>query len=233
MSRNSLRCFAPRSFAPRSFPVALGLAAVLLAPASLVLAGGALPPLDSPGLAQGPYSSVHMLLQKTVLKVNVATVDVRFDKATQARFAELARGQQYSYPLDAQLAAAAIAAPHAVVQMQFVRDVPLNRWIGVVRDNLELAREAGLIGRDIEQRVANAIPQWFAPLQERGYQKGDKLIYAISPETLRTVVLSAGGQVLLDLTEREAGARRVVMPSYFAPKSDTREHLIRSLLERR
>ena len=217
--------------APRSFATALGLAAVLLAPA--LMAGGALPSLDSPELAQGPYSSMHMLLQKTVLKIDVATVDVRFDKATQGRFAELARGQQYSYPLDAQLAATAIGAPHAVVQMQFVRDVPLNRWIGVVRDNLELAREAGLIGRDIEQRVANAIPQWFAPLQERGYQKGDKLVYAISPDTLRTVVVSAGGQVLLDLTEREAGARRVVMPSYFAPKSDTRERLIRSLLEKR
>jgi hypothetical protein len=216
---------------PRSLAAALGLTAVLLAPTSM--AGGALPSLDAPELAQGPYSSMHMLLQKTVLKIDVATVDVRVDRATQARFAELARGQQYSYPLDAQLASAAMAAPHAVVQMQFVRDVPLNRWIGVVHDNMELAREAGLIGRDIEQRVANGIPQWFAPLQERGYQKDDKLIYAVSPDTLRTVVVSAGGQVLLDLSEREAGARRVVMPSYFAPKSDTRELLIRSLLEKR
>jgi hypothetical protein len=216
---------------PRSFAAAVGLAAVLLAPASM--AGGALPSLDSPELAQGTYASMHMLLQKTVLKIDVATVDVRVDKATQTRFAELARGQQYSYPLDAQLASAAMAAPRAVVQMQFVRDVPLNRWMGVVRDNLELAREAGLIGRDIEQRVSNGIPQWFAPLQDRGYQKGDRLIYSVTPDALRTVVLSAGGQVLLDLTEREAGARRVVLPSYFAPKSDTRELLIRSLLENR
>jgi hypothetical protein len=217
--------------APGSFAAALGLTALLSSPA--LMAGSALPSLDAPDLAQGPYSSMHMLLQKTVLKIDVATVDVRVDRATQAHFAELARGQPYSYPLDAQLAAAAMAAPHAVVQMQFVRDVPLNRWLGVVRDNLELAREAGLIGRDIEQRVSNGIPQWFAPLQERGYQKGDKLIYAVSPDSLRTVVVSAGGQVLLDLSEREAGARRVVMPSYFAPKSDTRELLIRSLLEKR
>lgn len=217
--------------APRSFATALGLAALFLAPA--LMAGGALPSLDAPELAQGPFSSMHMLLQKTVLKIDVATVDVRVDKATQARFAELARGQQYSYPLDAQLAAAAIAAPRAVVQMQFVRDVPLNRWIGVVRDNLELAREAGLITREIEQKVSNAIPQWFAPLAERGYQKNDRLIYSITPDTLRTVVVSAGGQLLLDLSDHEAGARRVVMASYFAPKSDTREPLIRSLLEKR
>jgi hypothetical protein len=217
--------------APRSFATAIGLAALLLAPGSM--AGSAVPSLDSPELAQGPYSSMHMLLQKTVLKINVATVDVRVDKPTQAHVAELARGQQYSYALDAQLASAAIAAPHAVVQMQFVRDVPLNRWIGVVRDNLDLAREAGLITRDIEQKVSNAIPQWFAPLAERGYQKNDRLIYSITPDTLRTVVVSAGGQVLLDLSDHEAGARRVVMASYFAPKSDTRELLIRSLLERR
>lgn len=219
----------PRFLTDRAW--AAGLVASLLA--SLSWAGDALPSLDGSELAQGSYASMHMLLQKTVLKINVATVDVRFDKPTQARFSQLARDKPYSYELDAQLAQAAMAAPHAVVQMQFVRDVPLSRWMGVVRDNLQLAREAGLIGRDIEQRVANAIPQWFAPLQERGYQKGDKLIYAVSPEALRTVVVSAAGQVLLDLTEREAGARRVVLPSYFAPKSDTRELLIRSLLEKR
>lgn len=215
----------------RSLGAALGLTALLLAPG--LMAGGALPSLDSPELAQGPYSSMHMLLQKTVLKIDVATVDVRVDRPTQAHFAELARGQQYSYPLDAQLASAAIAAPHAVVQMQFVRDVPLNRWIGVVRDNLELAREAGLITREIEKKVSSAIPQWFAPLAERGYQKNDRLIYSITPDTLRTVVVSAGGQLLLDLSDHEAGARRVVMASYFAPKSDTREPLIRSLVEKR
>jgi hypothetical protein len=216
---------------PMSFAATAGVAALLLAP--VLLAGGPPPSLDAPELAQGPYSSMHMLLQKTVLKVNVANIDVRVDKSTQSRFAELARGQSYSYPLDAELASAAIAAPRAVVQMQFVRDVPLNRWIGVVRDNLELAREAGLITREIEQKVSSAIPQWFAPIADRGYQKNDRLIYAITPDTLRTVVVSAAGQILLDLSEHEAGARRVVMASYFAPKSDTREPLIRSLLERR
>jgi len=207
-----------------------GLSALLLGPA---LVAGGLPSLDSPELGQGPFAAMHMLLQKTVLKINVANIDVRFDKATQSKLAELARDKPYSYALDDQLARVAIAAPHAVVQMQFVRDIPLNRWIGVVRDNLELAREAGLIGRDLEQKVSNGIPQWFAPLADRGYKKGDRLLYAITPDTFRTVVLSDGGQVLLDMGEHEAGSRRVVLASYFAPKSDTREPLIRSLWERR
>jgi hypothetical protein len=172
-----------------------------------------------------------MLLQKTLLKINVATIDVRVDKQAQGRLAELARDKSYSYALDAQLAPIAIGAARAVVQMQFVRDIPLNRWIGVVRDNLEQAREAGLISREIEQRVGQGIPTWFASLQDRGYQKGDRLIYAVSPDALRTVVVSAGGQVLLDMTERDPGVRRVVLASYFAPKSDSREPLLRSLLD--
>ncbi|HVV52392.1 MAG TPA: hypothetical protein VHO06_22185 [Polyangia bacterium] len=215
-----------------SLAAGAGLAALLLAPAPALTAGG-LPSLDAPELARGPYSSMHMLLQKTVLKINVATVDVRFDRPTQSKLAELATGKPYSYALDAQLAQAAIGAARAVVQMQFVRDVPLNRWLGVVRDNLELAREAGLIGRDIEEKVSSGIPQWFAPLADRGYKKGDRLVYAVTPDTLRTVVLSASGQLLLDLSEHEAGARKVVLASYFAPKSDTRELLIRSLWEGR
>lgn len=220
---------------PRSFAATAGLVAALLTliPAATLWAGGPLPTLDAPNLAQGPYALMHMLLQKTVLKIKVATVDVRFDKPTQGRLAELARDQPYSYPLDAQLASAAIGAQRAVVQMQFVRDIPLNRWIGVVRDNLELARGAGLISADIERRVSDAIPRWFAPLQDRGYQKGDKLVYSVTPDALRTTVVSANGQTLLDLSEHEAGARKVVLASYFAPKSDTRELLIRSLWEKR
>jgi hypothetical protein len=211
-----------------SFPLLVALLAGL--PAG-PLRADPLPALDSPELAQGPYASMHMLLQKTLLKINVATIDVRVDRQAQGRLAELARDKSYSYALDAQLAPIAIGASRAVVQMQFVRDIPLNRWMGVVRDNLEQAREAGLISREIEQRVGQGIPAWFASLKDRGYQKGDRLIYAVSPDALRTVVVSAGGQVLLDMVERDPGVRRVVLASYFAPKSDSREPLLRSLLE--
>jgi hypothetical protein len=218
---------------PKHLSYALAVALLAGPPAAALRADGALPSLDSPELAQGPYASMHMLLQKTLLKINVATIDVRFDKQAQSRFAELARDKSYSYALDAQLAPIAIGAARAVVQMQFVRDVPLDRWIGVVRDNLEQAREAGLITKESEQRVGQGIPGWFASLKNRGYQKGDRLVYAVAPDALRTVVVSAGGQVLLDILERDPSVRQVVLASYFAPKSDSREPLLRSLLEPR
>ena len=85
--------------------------------------------------------------------------------------------------------------------MQFKRDIPLNRWIGVVKDNLEQARKAGLITRDVEQRVGDSLPQWFGALKDRGYEKGDRLIYAVMPDAVRSVVVSTGGQVLVDRVE--------------------------------
>ena len=101
-----------------------------------------LPSLDGPDLGQGPYSSMHMRLQKTILNINVADIDVKFDKATQAKMAELARGKPYSEGLAHQLSLLTLDAKYAVFQMKFLRDIPLNRWIGVVKDSLDQAKAA-------------------------------------------------------------------------------------------
>jgi len=73
----------------------------------------------------------------------------------------------------------------------------------------------------------------FASLKDRGYQKGDRLIYAVSPAGTRSMVISASGQVLVDRTDTEPSARRIVLAGYFAPKSDFREPLLRYLLEKK
>ena len=199
--------------------------------AGATMANESLPSLDSPDLAQGPFAFMHMLLQKTILNINVATIEVRIDKPTQTRLAGLAHGQQYSDALAQQLANVAIGAERAVVQMHFKRDISLKRWIGVVRENLEQARKAGLINADLERQVGQGLPQWFSALKDRGYEKDDRLVYAVGPDSLRTVVVSAGGQVLVDRTDREQGTRRVVLSSYFAYGSEFREPLLRSLFQ--
>jgi len=199
--------------------------------AGVTMADGSLPSLDSPELAQGPFAYMHMLLQKTILNVNVATIEVRVDKPTQSRLAGLGRGQQYSDALSHQLANVAISAERAVVQMRFKRDISLNRWMGVVRENLEQARKAGLINADLERQVGQGLPQWFAALKDRGYEKNDRLVYAVGPDSLRTLVVSTAGQVLVDRTDREQGTRRVVLSSYFAYGSEFREPLLRSLFQ--
>jgi len=213
---------------PRSMTGAPLLVAGLLAAAT---ATAAAPSLDSPELAQGPFASMKMTLKKTILRINVADIDVRFDKAAQARFSAQAAGKSYSKELGQQLAQTAIDARHAVVQMKFNHDVSLDRWMGVVKDNLEQARSAGLISRELEQQVGQGLPQWFGPLKDRGYEKGDRLIYEVRPDSLHTAVVSKDGKVMLDRVDHEAGVRRVVLPSYFAPDSDFREPLLKSLFQ--
>ena len=213
----------------RSSLVVTGLCFLAGSSTGVAMADGSLPSLNSSDLAQGPFATMHMLLQKTLLKINVATIEVRVDKPTQVRLADLARGHAYSDGLAQQLANVAIGAQRAVVQMQFKRDISLDRWMGVVRENLEQARKAGLIHADLEKKVGQGLPQWFAALKDRGYEKGDRLIYALSPDSLRTVVVSTGGQVFIDRLEREQGTRWVVLASYFAYGSEFREPLLRSL----
>ena len=216
---------------PRVAAASAGLLAVAMCGAAL--AGAPLPALEGGDLGQGPYATMHMLLQKTVLNINVATIDVRFDKGTQGRFAQLAGGKAYAPDLGHQLALTAIDAKHAVVVMQFKRDIPLNRWIGVVKDNLEQARKAGLLARDVEQRVGDSLATWFGALKDRGYEKDDKLIYAVMPDSVRSVVVSKGGQVFVDRVDPGHEGRRVVLGSYFATGSEFREPLLKSLFEQR
>ena len=215
----------PKLFAASA---AAALAATLIAGVPLA---APLPALEGGDLGQGPYAAMHMLLQKTVLNIKVATIDVRFDKGTQGRFAQIAGGKTYAPDLGHQLALAAIDAKHAVVVMQFQRDIPLNRWIGVVKDNLEQARKAGLLTREVEQRVGNSLADWFGALKDRGYEKDDRLIYAVMPDSVRSVVVSKSGQVFVDRVDQGHEGRRVVLGSYFATGSEFREPLLKSMFE--
>jgi phosphoserine phosphatase len=210
-----------------------GLTLLLGSLSGAALADGPWPSLDSPELGHGPYSFMHMMLQKTIFSINVATIDVRVDKQVQARLADQARDKTYSDALAPQLAQTVMGAERAVVQMQFVRNVSLNRWMGVVHDSLEQARHAGLIDAGLERRVKDGLPQWFAALKDRGYEKGDRLIYSVIADGTRTMVVSASSQILVDRVDTDPGARRVVLTSYFAPESDFREPLLRSLLEKK
>jgi hypothetical protein len=220
--------FADRRRPRRSLAAIALLAGMSAMP--ICAAEGAPPSLDAPELAQGRFAAAHMLLEKTIFGIRVADIDVRFDRPAQSRFAELSRDQPYSEALEGRLAAVAIGAGHAVVQMTFLRDIPFGRWLGGVRDNLGQARAAGLITAQTERRVGDGIPDLFTAIRERGYEKGDRLIYAVTPEALRTVVVSADGRVLVDASDGDPGVRRVVLASFFAPQSDSRQPLLRALV---
>jgi len=75
------------------------------------------------------------------------------------------------------------------------------------------------------------MPGWFAFIKDRGVKKGDEIIYRVRPEGLRSVYRSAAGQVLLDRFEAGRKPTLGMFASYFAPGSDFRELLIKSLFK--
>ena len=210
----------------------LALVILLTVLARLAAASAPLPSLDAAELARGPFSNMHMLLEKTFLKIDVATIDVRVGKRVQGELSQLASGKRYSEALEAQLARTVLQADHALIQLTFVRDVPLGRWIGGVRDSLEKASEAGLIAVELRRRVSEGLPEWFRAVEAEGFQRGDRVLYEIRAASLRTLVVTRAGKVLVDRRDKGDAIPRLVLASYFAPDTDYRTPLLRSLLER-
>ncbi len=188
------------------------------------------PSLNAPDLAQGPFSRMHMLLEKTFLKVDVATIDIRYGAKTQSKFAKAAQGKTLNPALEEQLAKLAVAADDAVVQMRFERNVSLSQWSDQVEASLGKAVKAGYITAARRDHVVKNLSKWFAPIGKRGYKEGDKLLYRVTPTGLRTVVVTVEGQKVVDLSQ-PGDAARVVFAGYFAPDTDMRKPLLKSLFK--
>ena len=76
------------------------------------------------------------------------------------------------------------------------------------------------------------MPVWFGFLEVEGASKGDEILYRIRGDSLRTVYRTVGQEVLLDQVDVGPERRMAVLGSYFAPGSDFRKGLIRSLFQR-
>lgn len=170
-----------------------------------------------------------MLVEKTILNVDVAEIDIRFGKTTTRQLEQIARGNDYSESLARKLTRVAVRTDHAVLQFKFLHDVSLDRWLKGAQKGLRKAEQAGLIGSDLRARVSQRLPGWYASLQSRGFQKGDRLLYRMRPDSLHTVLVTHEGKVALRLKNQGPEPSQVVLASYFAPGVDYREPLLRSL----
>lgn len=189
-----------------------------------------MPDLDVEALASGPFSSMHMLMEKTIFGVDVLTIDVRFDRATQARLRTLAGSPPLSSQAIDRIAAAAVDAGEVWASIAFRRRVSLSQWLDGVGDSLASASRAGLIQEQTYRELMANLPRWFAAVAERGFQAGDRILYRGYPDRLRTVLVTPEGRVLVNHVGEGAAPRRTLLAGYFAPGSDTREPLVRSLL---
>jgi hypothetical protein len=180
--------------------------------------------------ADNRYGHMHMKYEKTWLGVDVANVDVTFDGATRDRIRELAAGQSYSDAVAEHIARAALDANNVNVQVRLLRNAPLIQFLDAAHKNLEHARDAGYISQDTFAIAWGNVQRSFAPLADRGFKKGDLITYQAGPGSLQTTAV-AGDHTLLDVSTQDEGARRAMIASYFAPKSDFRTKLIKDVFE--
>lgn len=187
------------------------------------------PPMDTASLAHGPYAQMHTLLEKTIFKVDVLTLDIRFGEEQARRFESLVAGNDHSSAVADSVARIAIHSDDAFAEIVFKRGVSLGQFVDGIREDLGKARSAGIISDEDYRRISESLPVWFGFLDERGIKEEDRILYRIRGDTLRTVYVGVGGDVPLDQVDVEPSAPRAVLGSYYAPGSSFRKGLLRSL----
>ena len=187
-------------------------------------------PLDTATLAQDPRLIMETLLEKTIFKVDVLRLRVRFGPATASELRRLVAGGSGSATTDS-IAAVALASTDAWARIRFERDVALSQFLNGVMENLERAVAAQMVPQVEYDRLDANLPRWFGFLRERRIRDGDQLWYRIRGDTLRTLYVGVAGEVLLDQTDVGPGPRLAVLGGYLAPGSDLRDGLIESLFE--
>lgn len=205
--------------------VTLGLAAL----AGLGSAAPARAQSAGEPLGRAAWSHMHMLLQKSVFKVDVLTVDICFDAATAARIGGIAARGPLKGAAAQAVTRAALDGRRAFARVEFVRDVSLGQFLDGVGDDLRKARDTGLIADSTYRVISTGLPRWYAFARARGIHKGDQIIYEMEPDAIRTRFLTREGTTPLDDVEPGRARRNSPLASWLAPGSEFRAKLLESL----
>jgi hypothetical protein len=229
----SERCAETRSVreaggrAPRFCSALLVLAFVFVA--GLARAGEMHVP-SATGLGHGRYAQMHMVVHKTVFRLDVVSVDLWFSTGTRDRLATLAEGHGYSELLAGRVTQAVLEADEAFVRLRFERDVDYERCLDELKGGLQSAYQAGLM-QAAEYRSGVAwLSRVFSAVAQRGFRRRDQIVWRADPKSLDVALVSGEGKPLLSQVVQGDKPSRTLLAGYFVPGSSTRELLVRSLL---
>jgi hypothetical protein len=178
-----------------------------------------------------PYSRMSMRLVKSLffVRVDVLDLEVHFGLETTRRLESIVTGKDLTAPLESSIADIATQSKDAYIRLRFLRNIDLDRFIKGARENTKKVYEAKLIERNTYEEIVRELPVWYSKLQGRGIKKDDLMLYRVKGNGLRTIYRGNDGQVYFDQEGQGEERRLAVLGSYFAPRSDFRENLIRSL----
>jgi hypothetical protein len=188
-------------------------------------------PFETASLYEGDFSRMSMLYRRSALflRFDVMTLDVRFGPEDANRLREVAAADAKSARLEHRLAETAIKATNAFVRLRFLREIDVDRFVDEARKSTRRVYEAGIIEHDVYVDILRELPGWYGFLEDRNIQPGDELLYRVQGDTLHSVYRSSTGRILQERVKVSAQHRLSLLGSYFAPKSEFRRGLIRSL----
>jgi len=209
--------------------LAAGFALAILAiahPLGKTAIGNGLPGGEPARPEVAPSLVAAVLLEKTVFKVDVVTLELWLGPATTVDVRRhLAAGT-------GSLDAAVADSRDAWARLVFQRDVGLDRFLAGVTEDMQRAVQAGLLDEAGYAKVSTGLPRWLAPLHERGIASGDRFTYAIMDDTLRTVFTRRDGEVVIDQVDVGPAHRRALLGSFVAPGAGFRDDLLAELKRR-
>ena len=184
---------------------------------------------DTASLGQGAYARACMLMERTIFRVDVLTLELRLDPATAERIRRLVTAGAGRDSI----ASVALRSQDAFVRVRFVRDVGLDRFIASVRGDLQKVHEAGHVDRRTGRAVSDSLPLWYGFLEARGVKEGDQLLYRIRGDTLVSAYRATDGHRLLQQTDIGPQRRLAVLGSYLVRGSSFRPEILDALLSER
>jgi hypothetical protein len=181
-------------------------------------------PIPRPNAA--PHVTTRTLLEKTIFKVDVLTLELWLGPETVQRLGLPLPDDDESREEAGRIA---LDSRDAWAELIFKRDVSLDQFLGGIDENMRRVRDEGLITAEGYERVAAGLPRSYAPLAASGIAAGDRIFYRISGDTLRTVYQRAGGELVVDQTDIGPERRLSLLGSFFVKGSDFRRGLVGSL----
>jgi len=211
--------------AHNAFVTPIAVVLLLAIPRSLSAQPANLPEPGAPA-----YAYMETLLEKTIFRVDVLTLEVWIGGEVAAPLRAL-EGKGASDAMRDSVASLAVRARDAWAHITFERGVSLGQFVGGIEGNMRRAVEADLLSRATAQTILDSIPLWFSVLEDRGIEEGDRIQYRITGDTLRTRFMTRSGEILVDQMDIGPERRLSVFGSYFAPGSEFRKGLTGYVLD--
>lgn len=209
--------------------LAWGLGTALPAGAAGWRDPGVLPALQADPALPGV---LEMVYRRTLFRIDIMRLSVRVDSAADRRIRAVTEGREYGDALADSVAAAVLAADRLLVETRLLRDVTLDQFMDGMADNLDRARDDGLLTPEERDAVYLETGERFLPFREGGLPKSWSVRYDIRGDAVAMSVRDAEGHVRLESRSTGRARRVAVLGSYLAPSSDFREDLLRSAFSR-